>query len=349
VKWKPSSVLAAFLGSACVEGQDEWQVMEPTVTVTSSLGGDREQGTVTGETTGNEEDQIASSESGGAGENETGGHGDVPSGCASIDYLLLIDNSASMLSHQRRFTEALALFATSATTVIPSSQSSQVMVVKPDVGWGGHCVDECLDHGACSDVPAFDCASILAGCDAELGAGVLHPHGFGGINERCALVGDSRYIRPEEPNVLPPLQCLTDLGVRFYDTPTIADALRAALTPQQLGTGGCNEGFLRDGTLLVVMILTDKDDTVSSGDPQAWYEAVIASRGGDPDRVVVIGLFAEDPDACTAGAHTPGDLGAFVELFPHAFRLNICAEESYEWALADTLAPILEVCEAMGD
>ena len=46
----------------------------------------------------------------------------------------------------------------------------------------------------------------------------------------------------------------------------------------------CNSGFLRDGALLVLTLITDEeDDGDSRGDPSDWYDAVVAGR--DPAAV----------------------------------------------------------------
>lgn len=280
----------------------------------------------------------------------TGGNpivdGDPFLDCAAIDYLYVIDNSGSMLPHQQTLLEAFPALAAVTQALIPASEEAHVMVVKTDAGWGGHCIDHCDELGLCLDNLAFDCSLTTAGCDAALGAGVVHPYGMLGRNEPCELVGDARYIMPEESDVLPAMTCLADLGVRLYDTPRTADALVAALEPELLGPDGCNEGFLRDDALLVITLVTDKDDTTSSGGALNWYEAVVAAKNGRPQDVVVISLFAEELEGCSDDARPPGELSAFVDLFPNSIRLNACAG-SYQPALANTVVPIGEACEAM--
>jgi hypothetical protein len=265
--------------------------------------------------------------------------------CRAVDYLYVIDNSESMLPQQEKLMAALVPFSAVTNALLPASAQSHMMVVKTDERWGGHCIDHCDQLGLCLDNLGFDCSLITAGCDATLGAGVLHPYGIGGRNEPCELDGEARYITPEERDVLPALTCLTDLGVRLYETPRTAEALVEALSSEQLGPDGCNEGFLRDDALLVITILTDKSDTTSAGDPMAWYEAVVEAKGRAED-VFVISLFAGDLQQCDAGAESPGRLADFVDLFPNAIRLDSCAP-SYHDALVGTVIPVGEACEAM--
>jgi hypothetical protein len=266
--------------------------------------------------------------------------------CRAVDYLYVIDNSASMLPYQQTLLQAFPALAAVTQALIPASEEAHVMVVKTDEGWGGHCIDHCDQLNLCLDNLAFDCSLTSVGCDAALGAGVIHPYGILGRNEPCELAGDARYIEPEESDVLPAMTCIADLGVRLYDTPRTADALVAALSESMLGEGGCNEGFLRDDALLVITIVTDKDDTSSFGNPTAWYDAVVSAKNGREQDVVVIGLFAENLAQCDEDAQSPVRLGDFVNLFPTAMRLDICAT-SYQGALVDTVIPIGAACEAM--
>jgi hypothetical protein len=266
--------------------------------------------------------------------------------CGAVDYLYVIDNSASMLRYQNSLIDAFPPFAAVTQALIPASTESHVMVVKTDEGWGGHCIDHCDQLGLCLDNLGFDCSLTSVGCDAMIGAGVVYPYGIGGRNEPCVIEGDARYIVPEEPDVLPSMTCLADLGVRLYETPRTADALVAALSQEHLEEGGCNEGFLRDDALLVIFLVTDKSDTASAGNPMAWYEAVVEAKGGRAQDVMVISLFAGDLTQCDAGAQAPGRLADFVDLFPNALRLDICVP-SYHDALVGTVIPTGTACEAM--
>jgi hypothetical protein len=64
----------------------------------------------------------------------------------------------------------------------------------------------------------------------------------------------------------------------------------------------CNEGFLRDDALLVVVVITDEADgpgdpeyvdhdyPISPGTPADWYDAVVEAKGGHPENAVVVSL-----------------------------------------------------------
>lgn len=274
------------------------------------------------------------------------GPGTRPYGCGAVDFLFVIDNSASMAPHQDALIAAFPGWAANMQLLVPASGQSQLMVVKTDTGWGGHCMDQCDEMQMCLDDLEFDCSMTSVGCDAALGAGVTYPYGMSGSNLPCQLVGDARYVIPEEPDIVPPLTCMADVGVRTYSEPRTMDALVAALDTDQLGPGGCNDGFLRDDALLVVTILTDKRDDTSAGDPVSWYEAVVAAKNGRPEDVVVVGLFAEDLPSCSADAEQPVDLATFVDMFPNSTRLDACSSE-YGEQLIQTVPLVGQACESM--
>jgi hypothetical protein len=116
--------------------------------------------------------------------------------------------------------------------------------------------------------------------------------------------------------------------------------------------GGCNEGFLREDSILVVTFLTDEEDSDSPGDPASWYEALVAAKGGDPDAVVMLGLF-DDSDLpnplCGQGgngfASKAPNLVAFMDLFgDQAMRGSVCAPD-YSPFLADAVTLIESTCD----
>lgn len=108
-------------------------------------------------------------------------------------------------------------------------------------------------------------------------------------------------------------------------------AITDAIGPQNQ-PGQCNEGFVRDDAVLVVTLVTDEEDDPndgndmdenSPGNPQDWYDAVVAAKLGDPSAVVVLGLVGDTdlPNAACApiddvvGAEPAPRLRQFVELF----------------------------------
>ena len=118
-------------------------------------------------------------------------------------------------------------------------------------------------------------------------------------------------------------------------------AATSALSPEQNGPGGCDEGFLRDDAILVLTIITDEEDdgNGSPGAPADWYNAVVAAKNGDEKAVVVLGLVGDSnlPNAtCAPGGDPNGDgqgaepaprLQSFVQMFSNGVVGSVCAPD----------------------
>ncbi len=114
----------------------------------------------------------------------------------------------------------------------------------------------------------------------------------------------------------------------------------------------CNEGFLRDDALLVIVMITDEEDFEDSeGDPVSWYESVVAAKGGDEERVVVLSLVGHPkPNDCIPTQWT-GMMGAeiatrilqFTSIFPYGYVGDICSAD-YEPFFSEAIEHIDTVC-----
>ena len=130
-------------------------------------------------------------------------------------------------------------------------------------------------------------------------------------------------------------------------------SLTAALS-DQLVSGGCNEGFIRDDAILVVTFITDEEDTRSDGTPDAWRQIVLDAKGGNEEGVVVIGIFGDndlqDP-VCTelegsTGAFAAPRLRQFLDSFgDHGFFCSVCAPD-YSQCFADAVRIIDSTCKS---
>jgi hypothetical protein len=116
-------------------------------------------------------------------------------------------------------------------------------------------------------------------------------------------------------------------------TEAVSDALNAP--------GACNEGFIRDDALLVLVLITDEDDPGtcvggaldcmgSPGDPMAWYDDIVSTKGGHPENVVALSLTRGAPsNMCGGPQGTEKDgqrIMQFVQLFGETGLMgDICA------------------------
>jgi hypothetical protein len=89
-------------------------------------------------------------------------------------------------------------------------------------------------------------------------------------------------------------------------------AMQAAVSPQLEDPGGCNEGFLRDDAILVVTFISDDPNKEDPGQPQAWYDAMVAAKGGNAEAIVMLGLI---PDGASATPTKQLHWHNFIDLF----------------------------------
>jgi hypothetical protein len=308
-----------------------------------------------------EDDGAVSSEDSDTGistETESGGEkldlldeSDLPGGeqegCEKIDFLFVIDSSGSMADKQANLIASFPGLVAAMMDNVPADDW-HVMVIDTDGQWGGtDCANACMTLGVCTDEPAFPCdVPPPEVCDISLGSGQVAPMGEAASNEDCALAGGARYIQSEEPDLLDAFSCIAKVGVDGSNSERPADALVSAVGAEHGEPGGCNEGFVRDDAILVVTIITDESDDLSSGDPADWANAVIAAKGGVPEAVVVLGLLPDgdlDMPLCGDAVVAPR-LIEFLQLFPSNSRASIC-EPDYSPFFTDAVSVISEACD----
>jgi hypothetical protein len=131
------------------------------------------------------------------------------------------------------------------------------------------------------------------------------------------------------------------------------NATEAAVMKTLGGPGECNEGFIRDNALLVVVIITDEADgpgdiepESSTGTPQTWYDTVVAAKQGIAQNVAVLALLNYQDGPCPPGnAFFDGqNIVDFTNLFaPNGFVGGIC-EPDYGPIFDDAIDVIEEAC-----
>jgi hypothetical protein len=252
-------------------------------------------------------------------------------GCQAIDFLFVIDNSGSMSSNQTNLINSFPGFIATIQEKIQEVDSYHIMVVKTDEMWNTCTVECAFFPSLCQHGGVNGCNGAPTVCDNTMGAGVNFPFGSNASNQYCDLTGGQRYITPQEPFDLLPSRftCIAKVGTSGSGAERQIEALTTAVAPAINGPGGCNSGFLRDDAILVVTIITDEEDDNSAGNPDSWYESVVAQKGGNPDAIVMLGLINDtnaDPQLCPAGSDDPVKIRTFLEMFPHSFEGSVCAD-----------------------
>jgi hypothetical protein len=149
-------------------------------------------------------------------------------------------------------------------------------------------------HSTCNQ---YACDNVYTGCDETMGAGVVQPTGQDSSNQICPIDGGKRYMDSQQTNLSDTFSCVATVGLAGHPSERPMEAMVAALSPELNGPGGCNEGFLRDDAILVVTFISDDPNKEDAGTAQDWYDAVVASKNGKPESVVMLGLI---PDGASA-------------------------------------------------
>jgi hypothetical protein len=233
-----------------------------------------------------------------------------PPGCkGKIDFLFLIARTGSMKTEQDKLLPSLPGFIATIEATFPTFDT-HIMVANPDGNWPGWicevpelCGTE--PHTCDPFAPGYKCGpetwDLIKPCDETLGAGILFNVGPDSANTPCELAEGRRYmVVPGEPEPATAFDCIARVG-NGGGPPPMGEALVAAISTALNADDGCNAGFLRPDALLVVTMITDKDDYVSKTSPADWYEAVVTAKG-DPG----VGGHAGDPAADPRGRAEAG-------------------------------------------
>ncbi len=283
---------------------------------------------------------------GGSSANETGTKLDVgfdtnasaddggdKSGCKKVDFLFVIDNSGSMGDNQDSLIASFPGFIDSIRNALDEAQDYHIMVVDTDEQWGGACAFLCdTFFGVCPDIPEYPCASgPPSPCDHTLGAGVNYTMGSDAPNVPCNFSTGLRFMDSTEPDLTAAFQCAAKVGSDGDGSERPMSAMVAALSHELAAPGACNEGFIRQDAILVVTIITDEEDSDSTGIPEGWFANVVSSKLGDETAIVMLGLI-NDTDVpqpvCPPESQDPVKLRTFIDMFPNSIRGSVC-EASY--------------------
>lgn len=262
-----------------------------------------------------------------------------PPGCrGKVDLLFLISRQELMQHVQEQYLASIPGFVETIEERL-AGFDVHIMAANPDGKWTGfNCQKEAScgtywPHCAEGDVN-WDCETSVQEfelCDAELGAGVTFNAGADATNKRCELYLGNRYIVSGQPEMTDALECIAKAGWWGPDPP-IGDALIAAVSSTLNGFGGCNEGFLREDALLVVVIIANTEDGKTLSSPKIQYDKIVAAKG-DPNSVVMLAITApsvgpeepDDPD-CIFDFNNSGNFLPLLEQFTYHLRGDACAD-----------------------
>ena len=266
------------------------------------------------------------------------GDGLMPSdGCTKIDFLFVVDNSASMGAHQAALINSFGPFLETIFATV-QAQDYHIMVVDSDAGddINSACEPCTPDSFWCGDWCDAK-ANLDVACETTLGAGEVAPYNNEASNTICGVPDGKRYLTSDSTQAeLDSLfSCIGDVGIFGSG----AELPMSAMVQAVSGAGGCNGDFLRSDAILVATFISDDypvpntpDNASSVGGLGEWFDAVVAAKGGNADNVVMLGITNTEDAACVRGAgepvvHPTERFVEFVDAFgDRGLTGNICAD-----------------------
>jgi hypothetical protein len=252
-------------------------------------------------------------------------------GCTKVDFLFVVDNSLSMLEEQTALVQSFPGFMRVVEQALGASDF-HIMVIDTDAGGVGDAISMFLGRGdACAPV---------------LGAG----HRQNQAGEECGIEGTQRYLDTTQADLAGAFSCVAQVGTLGNPSEAPVDAMLASLSPAINASGGCNAGFSRDDAILVVTLIGDEDDATSSGDPEAWRQALIAAKGNNENSIVFLGLIGGDGTAASSPACIASEVDAaprlhqLIQALPFGTTGDICASD-YAPFFAEAVSVIDTACE----
>jgi hypothetical protein len=261
---------------------------------------------------------------------------EAPERCDKVDFLYVVDNSASMTDKQENLARSFDGFTRIVQRTLGTTDH-QIMVVDTD------------DTNAGDIIAGHETGAGLGdGCGGMLGVGLV----MGSLGNDCGITGNQRFLMDDQPHLAATFSCLAQVGTLGNVDERPIDALLAATGPASNDIGHCNEGFLRDDAILVVTLITDEEDDRSMGDPVIWKRKLLAAKQGNENGIVMLGLIADTqvsgglpggPCDELSGADSPR-LQQFVESFELGAIGSVCAPDYSEF-FADAVSSIDTACE----
>lgn len=260
-------------------------------------------------------------------------------GCDAVDFLFVLDDSSSMSEHQQNLAANVPAFVEGLQSTLELVDSIQVGVVATD--------PYSYNPGPCILLGALVTETVGGGPDSS--------------NAICGPYAEGFNYMTGADDLTDTFGCAALLGTMGNGFERPMEAMVTTLGKSLDVPGGCNEGYLRDDALLVIVVITDEydgpgdpeadtpaeDPPTSLGTPQTWYDAVLAAKGGVPENAValVITNYEDGPCPPLDLGHDGVNLVEWVEMFgDNGFLGGIC-EPDYGPMFAEATAVIETACD----
>ncbi len=268
------------------------------------------------------------------------------SACTQVDFLFVVDNSGSMADEQETMAANIPAFIEGISGTLESVDGFHVGVVTSDE----YRYEQVEGEGF--DVNPVECQKI--------GALVTETPDGG----PCGPYAEGNNFMTEADDLDTAFSCAVQVGTGSAGLELSAAAMEAAVRGDHDNPGDCNEGFMQDNALLVVVIVSDEWDgpgdpentpipsigikkgtLTSPGDPISWFETVVASKGGVESNVVMLTL-THGTNSCEPnfemGELPGGGLEALPGLFTNGF--HGCIDGDFSEIFSEALEVVSTAC-----
>jgi hypothetical protein len=259
-------------------------------------------------------------------------------GCNAVDFLFVVDDSSSMSEHQQNLIDNVPAFVDGIQATLDQVDSYQVGVIATDPYSGNP--GQCILLGA-----------LVTSTEDQ---------GPNSSNMICAPFADGFNYMTENDDLAQAFGCAAQVGTMGNGFERPMEAMVQTLGKSLDVPGGCNEGFLRDDALLVIVVITDeydgpgdpealnpqRDPPTSLGDPQSWYDAVVTAKLGVAKNAAALVITNYEGGPCPPGdlGHDGANLVEWVEQFgENGFLGGIC-EPDYGPIFAEATGIIETAC-----
>jgi hypothetical protein len=254
----------------------------------------------------------------------------IPMGdeCAKVDVLYVIDNSPSMYEEQQTLIANCGNVVADMQASLGEVDSYHIGVITSDDYQDGGWID---DGANTVNAQALECQ--------HLGGLVVQAH-----SGMCKPFADGNNFITENDNLATKFECIANVGEDGDSDEYMGDALIALLAEGQQNTG-CNANFIRNDAMLVIVMLTDENDSSGTNEGQ-WFQAVVDAKGSEENVVVLSLIWDEGNNNCNnAFSEATGyQLEGFTEMFTNHAVGNIC-DDSYAGFFASAIPTIESACD----
>jgi hypothetical protein len=223
-------------------------------------------------------------------------------GCGMVDFLFVIDNSGSMSDEQIALINNFPTFIGGIEATLETVDTINVGVTTTD-----------------------DYFYNVQGC-TSIGSLVVQTGGSDSSNSLCGPYEEGDNFMTQEDMLDVAFSCAARVGTDGSADERPMQAVLNAVNGSLAGPDQCNEGFIREDALLVIVIITDEPDQNTPGNPMAWYQTVVDAKDGIPENVVVMSLINTPNGIC--GFDFAFSIAEFTMLFGvNGFMADICVAD----------------------